>query len=117
VNNTVRQVGSVLGIALLGTILATAYRDRIAPSLASLPASARDAASPSAEHTRAVAAAMHRPDLADSANNAFVAAMHVTAASAAVVTFLGAVLLFAAFRTRRPVVMAPEIEPALVKNA
>jgi EmrB/QacA subfamily drug resistance transporter len=113
VNNTVRQVGSVLGIALLGTILATAYRDRIAPSLASLPASARDAASPSAEHTRAVAAAMHRPDLADSANNAFVAAMHVTAASAAVVAFLGAVLLILAFRTRRSAAATPKPEPAL----
>lgn len=98
VNNTVRQVGSVLGIALLGTILTTAYRDRIAPSLASLPAPARDAAAPSAERTRAVADALHRPDLADSANHSFVAAMHVTSASAALALLAGAVLLLLAFR-------------------
>jgi EmrB/QacA subfamily drug resistance transporter len=101
VNNTVRQVGSVLGIALLGTVLTTTYRDRIAPALDSLPPAARDAASPSAEHTRAVADAMNRPDLADAANQAFVAAMHVTAASAAVALFFGAIVLLLAFR-RRP---------------
>ncbi|WP_432979466.1 MFS transporter [Dactylosporangium sp. CA-233914] len=100
VNNTVRQVGSVLGIALLGTILTTAYRDRIAPALAGLPPAARDAAAPSAEHTRAVADALHRPDLTKAANDAFIAAMHVTAASAAVAAFLGAVLLVLAFRAR-----------------
>ncbi len=117
VNNTVRQVGSVLGIALLGTILAGAYRDRITPSLANLPAPARDAAAPSAEHTRAVADAMHRPELADAANNAFVGAMHITAASAAAVAFLGAVLLIWAFRARRPAAATPAPEPALVGRA
>jgi MFS family permease len=111
VNNTVRQVGSVLGIALLGTILAAGYRDRIAPALANLPPGARDAASPSAEHTRAVAEALHRPDLADSANDAFIAAMHVSAASASLVAFLGAVVLLLAFRARRSPAPAPE--PAL----
>ncbi|MFI5890132.1 MFS transporter [Actinoplanes sp. NPDC051513] len=112
VNNTVRQVGSVLGIALLGTILTTAYRDRIAPALASLPAAARDAAAPSAEHTRAVADALQRPDLADSANESFVAAMHVTAAFASLALVLGAALLLVAFRRRRdpgPSPQTPEV--------
>jgi MFS family permease len=104
VNNTVRQVGSVLGIALLGTILSTAYRDRIAPSLTALPPGARDAAAASAEHTRAVADALQRPGLADAANSSFIGAMHVTAASAALALLLGAALLLVAFR-RRP---APE---------
>ncbi|WP_433051659.1 MFS transporter [Dactylosporangium sp. CS-033363] len=101
VNNTVRQVGSVLGIALLGTVLATTYRDRIGPALSGLPDAARAAAEPSAEHTRAVADALHRPDLAEQANDAFVAAMHTTAATAALVALLGSVLLLLAFRTRR----------------
>ncbi len=108
VNNTVRQVGSVLGIALLGTILTTTYRDRIAPFLTALPEAARDAASPSAEHTRAVAGALGRPDLTGAANDAFITAMHVTAASAAVAAALGGILLLTAFRTRK---LAPE--PAL----
>src|SRR3954451_23328395 len=107
VNNTVRQVGSVLGIALLGTILTTAYRDRIEPALASLPAGVREAATPSAERTRAVADAMHRPELTDAANHAFVAAMHVTAASAALTLAAGAVVLIAAFRRRAESSPAP----------
>ncbi|MEU0559917.1 MFS transporter [Dactylosporangium sp. NPDC006015] len=104
VNNTVRQVGSVLGIALLGTILASTYRDRIAPALAGLPPSARDAAAPSAEHTRAVAEQLHRADLAAAADGAFVTAMHVTAATGALVAFAGGVLLLAAFRSRKSTV-------------
>jgi EmrB/QacA subfamily drug resistance transporter len=117
VNNTVRQVGSVLGIALLGTILTTAYRDRIAPSLAGLPTTARDAALPSAEHTRAVAAALHRPDLAGAADHAFIAAMHVTAASASAVAFLGAAVLLIAFRKRRrPATPPPAPGPALAAH-
>jgi EmrB/QacA subfamily drug resistance transporter len=104
VNNTVRQVGSVLGIALLGTILAATYRDRIAPALAGLPPSARDTAAPSAEHTRAVAEQLHRPDLAAAADQAFMTALHITAATGAAVAFAGGVLLLLAFRARKPAV-------------
>jgi EmrB/QacA subfamily drug resistance transporter len=107
VNNTVRQVGSVLGIAVLGTILTTAYRDRIAPSLAALPAPARDAAAPSAERTRAVADALHRPELTGAANHAFVASMHVTAEAAGLTLAAGAVLLIVAFRRRAASSPAP----------
>ncbi len=113
VNNTVRQVGSVLGIAVLGTILTTAYRDRIAPFLANLPAGARDAATPSAERTRAVADALHRPELTDAANRVFVASMHVTAASAALTLAAGAVLLIVAFR-RRHTAPSPDREVPMV---
>jgi EmrB/QacA subfamily drug resistance transporter len=104
VNNTVRQVGSVLGIALLGTILASTYRDRIAPALADLPASARDTAAPSAEHTRAVAEQLHRPDLAAAADDAFMTALHITASTGAAVAFAGGVLLILAFRSRKSTV-------------
>jgi hypothetical protein len=44
---------------------------------------------------------MHRPDLLSSANDAFVAAMHVTATAAALTLAAGAVLLIVAFRSRR----------------
>ncbi|MET7417518.1 MFS transporter [Dactylosporangium sp. NPDC005555] len=104
VNNTVRQVGSVLGIALLGTILASTYRDRIAPALAGLPPAARAAAGPSAEHTRAVAEQLHRPDLAAAADDAFVTAMHITAVTGALVALAGGVLLLLAFTARRSTV-------------
>jgi predicted MFS family arabinose efflux permease len=114
VNNTVRQVGSVLGISLLGTILASTYRDRITPTLAGLPAEARNSAAQSAEHTRAVAGALHRPDVVTAANNAFIAAMHTTAAAAALIILLGAIPLILAFRTRTVRVPASSVE-ALVE--
>jgi EmrB/QacA subfamily drug resistance transporter len=99
VNNTVRQVGSVLGIAVLGTVLSVTYRDRIAPALSDLPPETRAAAGSSAEHTRYVAGALGQPDLVTAADRAFVAAMHVTALSAALVALAGAILLMRAFRT------------------
>jgi hypothetical protein len=100
VSNTVRQVGNVLGVALLGTVLSTTYRHGIEPHLAGLPSASRDPAGASAEATRHVAAAVGRPDLVDTADRVFVHAMHVTAAWGAVVAVLGAVALVAAFRRR-----------------
>ena len=100
VNNTLRQVGSVLGVALLGTVLANAYQRGIGPSLAGLPGPAADAARPSAEATRQLAASLDRPDLVDAANRAFIHAMHVTAVTAAVLTLLGTLILVAAFTAR-----------------
>ncbi len=113
VNNTIRQVGSVVGVALLGTVLANAYQRAIAPSLGGLPAAAQDAAQPSAEATRRVAATIGRPGLIDSANEAFIHAMHVTAACAAVIALIGAVVLVAAFTSPRGDVQPVREEPAV----
>jgi EmrB/QacA subfamily drug resistance transporter len=100
VNNAIRQVGSVLGVALLGTVLANAYQRAIAPSLAGLPAGARDTAAQSAEAARGVAAAVDRPDLVGAANDAFLHAMHIAAATAAACTLIAGAVVIAAFRKR-----------------
>jgi EmrB/QacA subfamily drug resistance transporter len=104
VNNTVRQVGSVLGIAVLGTMLTMTYRDRVAPALSGLPPQARATAEQSAEHARFVARAVGQPDLVSAADRAFVEALHVTTISSGVVALAGAVLLMLAFRRRRTAV-------------
>ena len=44
VSNTVRQVGGALGVAVLGSVLAAVYRERVAAAAAGLPAPAREAA-------------------------------------------------------------------------
>jgi EmrB/QacA subfamily drug resistance transporter len=108
VTSTIRQVGSVLGIAVLGTVLTSSYRGGVGPALAELPDGVRNDASPSAEATRHVAGVLGRPDLAEAANRAFVDAMHVTASWAGVVVFAGAVAVAVAFRPRRQ----PAVEPA-----
>jgi EmrB/QacA subfamily drug resistance transporter len=100
VNNAIRQVGSLLGVAVLGTVLANAYQRAISPSLGGLPAGVRDTAGQSAEATRRVAAAAGRPDLADAANHAFIHAMHIAAGTAGACTLIGAILVIEAFRAR-----------------
>nr|WP_238352566.1 MFS transporter [Kribbella solani] len=98
VNNALRQVGSVLGVAVLGTVVSSTYQDRIAPSLAGLP----PAAGTSAETTRHAAIALGRPDLIQHANDAFIHAMHVAAAVAGAIVLTGAIVLILAFRTPKP---------------
>ncbi|UGQ11958.1 MFS transporter [Yinghuangia sp. ASG 101] len=93
VNGTVRQGGSLLGIAIGGTVLSVVYRDRITPDLTDVPEPLRTDARVSAEFARHAAAAADRPDIAHAADHAFLHAMHVTAVGAMAVTLLGALVL------------------------
>jgi hypothetical protein len=97
VSNTVRQVGGALGVAVLGTVLTTTYRNRMdGPLRAAVPAdSARHAISGSIQATEGAARqiAALRPYVPQ-AKEAFVHAMHVTVIPSAIVAFLGAVIVF-----------------------
>ncbi|MGW2656466.1 MFS transporter [Streptomyces sp. NPDC001478] len=99
VTNTVRQTGSVIGIAVGGTLMSLAYRQAIEPSLGGVPGPEREQALVSAEQARHVAAAVHRPALAQAADHAFVHAMHVGAAWIAGIALLGAAVLLMALPT------------------
>jgi EmrB/QacA subfamily drug resistance transporter len=93
--NTARQVAVALGVAVLGSILAESYRSTMSPTLATLPAAARNAAGQSISATQAVAqhlGAAGRGLLAP-ANSAFVDAMHVTTISAAALAILGGLVV------------------------
>ncbi|MFJ7067797.1 MFS transporter [Streptomyces sp. NPDC101115] len=93
VTNTVRQTGSVLGIAVGGTIMTIIYRRAIEPSLTGAPGPVQEQARVSAEQARHVATAMHRPTLAQAADDAYIHAMHVGAGWIAVIALFGAVVL------------------------
>ncbi|GGU53210.1 MFS transporter [Streptomyces albospinus] len=99
-NNTFRQVGGTLGVAVLGSLLSTTYRDGIQGTLDALPGvpgPVRAAAGESIEATLGLADRLGpagRP-LIDSARDAFLHAMHVTALGSAVVSVLGAVVVAA----------------------
>lgn len=93
VTNTVRQTGSVIGIAVGGTIMSITYRRAIEPSLEGIPGPVQDQARASAEQARHVATAVDRPDLAQAADDAFIHAMHVGAGWIAIIGFLGAAVL------------------------
>jgi MFS family permease len=102
VNNTIRQTGSVLGIAVGGTIMSIAYRHAIRPALAGTPSPVRRQAETSAELARHAAAATGRPGLASAADHAWLHAMHVTTLATAAVALLGAVTLLVTFRRSAP---------------
>ncbi|MCF6521885.1 MFS transporter [Streptomyces sp. JJ36] len=95
VNNTFRQVGGSLGVAVLGSLLSATYRDHIAGALAQVPAGARREAGESIEGTLTAAERMGAAGqaLVDPAKNAFVDAMHVTVVCAAAVALLGALVV------------------------
>ena len=96
--NVARQVSGALGVAVLGSILAQAYRAQLSPHLTGLPAAAKGAAAGSIAGTQAVASKLGTAspaarDLAAFADHAFVHSMHITTLISAVITLLGALVI------------------------
>jgi EmrB/QacA subfamily drug resistance transporter len=96
--NVARQVAGALGVAVLGSILAQAYRGQLSPHLTGLSAAARGDAAGSIAGTQAVAAKLGAGspagrDLATFADHAFVHAMHITTLISAAITLLGVLVI------------------------
>jgi EmrB/QacA subfamily drug resistance transporter len=98
VTNTARQAGSVIGIAVGGTIMSIVYRSAIEPSLGDVPAALQDKVRVSAEQARHVAAALDRPALAQAADDAFVHSMHVGAVWIMLIALVATAILVFALR-------------------
>lgn len=94
-SNTFRQVGGALGIAVLGSVLSTSYRNGIEGSLGALPPGLRETAGESIEATLGVASKLGAQGkaLVTPANDAFLHAMHTTALWGAGVALIGAVVV------------------------
>ena len=103
VNNSVRQVGGALGVAILGSVLAAAYSAFLGPAVDALPPEARGEARTSIVATlEAVRAARAGADddvaraaagLVEPAREAFVSAMHVTAVGTAAASLVACVVV------------------------
>ncbi|MEW2575445.1 MFS transporter [Streptomyces syringium] len=98
VNNTFRQVGGALGVAVLGSLLSTTYRDGISGTLDDVPGlsdSARHAAGESIEGTLGLAEKLGPSGkaLIGPAQDAFIHAMHITVTGACAVALLGAAVV------------------------
>ena len=95
ITNTSRQVAVALGVAVLGSILARAYRSGVAPGLAALPAARRAGAMQSIAATQAAAAHLgsHGGALIALAGRSFVHAMRVTTVVSACIAATGTVLI------------------------
>ncbi|MFC5219104.1 MFS transporter [Streptomyces coerulescens] len=102
-SNTFRQVGGALGIAVLGSVLSTAYRTDIEDRLTALPAGVRHTAGESIEATLGIADKLgpRGEALIGPAHDAFLHAMHITALWGAGIAVLGAVVV-ALFLPGRP---------------
>ena len=103
VNDTIRQIATALGVAVLGSVTAATYRDRLAGSLAPLPAPLRPVAAESISGAHAVAGDLGPAGapLVAAANHAFVTGMHRAAVLATLAVALGAVVVLAWLPGRR----------------
>jgi EmrB/QacA subfamily drug resistance transporter len=102
-NDVVREVGGTLGVAVLGSVLSSAYASGVDDSTTGLPAGAAHAASDSVGAAHDVAAQLGGgagEKLIAASNQAFVDAMTTTATVAAAAALVGA-LIAAAFLPAR----------------
>jgi hypothetical protein len=95
VNDTTRELGGALGVAVLGSLLASNFRGRLAPAVHALPAAAQAATGSlgAALTTAATLPPAARRVLGASARHAYVAALDVTLLVAVVGIILAAFLV------------------------
>jgi EmrB/QacA subfamily drug resistance transporter len=100
VNDTTREVGGAIGIAVVGSIITGIYRDRLAPSLTALPAEAADIARDNVAKALGVAdraVAVVGPEMAarlrTAVRQAFVDGAHVGLRVSACLVAVGAVVV------------------------
>ena len=83
INDTTRVAGGALGVAVLGSLLASGYRGDMESVVSALPAPAREVAQDSLAGALAVAERLGDDRLAAAAQDAFLSGMHTAALVAA----------------------------------
>jgi EmrB/QacA subfamily drug resistance transporter len=116
VNDTTREVGGTLGVAIVGSVLSSAYGSHVASSLTRLgaPHAAVDVARQSIEAGLTVSARFPgalSPAAGEATRQAFMSGLHAGSFVAAVATAVAA-LVALAFLPSRPVQAAGEADPA-----
>jgi EmrB/QacA subfamily drug resistance transporter len=127
VNNSVRQVGGALGVAILGSLLAASYSANLGRAVDVLPADVRTEAGQSIvgtlEAIRGVQdggdpeAARAAAELVQPAREAFVSAMHLTAVGTATATIVAAGVVLVWLPGRRARSRSDPKEPHTVDDA
>lgn len=119
VNDTTRQVGGALGVAVLGSLLSSAYRSGVADATQALPAPVADLARDSVGKATAVAQQLGGEPgraLLEAARRSFIDAMGGTVLAAAGVSVLGA-LVALCFLPARAASQAETAAPAEPQTA
>ena len=94
VNDMTRTTGGALGVAILGSLLASQYRGDMDEAVSGLPHGAAESASDTLSGGLAVAHRLGDAGLADAAQTAFVSGMHIAALAAAAVALVGAIVAY-----------------------
>ncbi len=96
VNDTTREVGAALGIAVAGSVLAAQYHHQLAPMIANFPEPIRNSALDSLAHALAIADQMgpQGSQLRDVANTAFLEAMDASLLVLSIALIVAAVFVF-----------------------
>jgi EmrB/QacA subfamily drug resistance transporter len=118
VNNTTRELGGTLGVAVFGSIFASSYAPRITSAFSSLPIPAGPKAEAHQSMAAALAVVAHaphaaRPALESIAFTAFHSGLRVACIAGAGVAVLGALAAFRLLPGRG----APEVQPAVERDA
>jgi hypothetical protein len=101
-NDTNRELGGALGVAVLGSLLAGHYSHTLRGVLAPLPAAAQDAARSSLGGALGVAGKIGNPALAAAARSAFTDAMGLALLVGGVVALVAAVAVAFVMPQRLP---------------
>ena len=94
VNDTTRQVGGALGVAVIGSVLASIYGSQVGDFLPGKAVSTGSAAEYKQSLGLALAAGKQVPGLSTTAIDAFMDGMHAGVLVAAAVAFVGALIAF-----------------------
>lgn len=114
-NDLLRQLGGALGVAIIGSVMNTVYRDRIGDALTGLPPQAADAAGDSVGAAVAIANQVDGAvgeALATAARTAFVDGLGYAAVAAAVVTILTSLFVLRRMPETRPAATDHGLSPA-----
>jgi hypothetical protein len=105
VNSVTRQVGGTLGVAMAGSVLSGVYRARMADAelpddAQGLTTGAEEQARTSAEAARSLAGSLRLPELAATADRAFLDAMYAATFWTAVLALVGFAVCIVGLRAR-----------------
>ena len=119
VNNTTRELGGTLGVAVFGSVFASSYGPRITSALRSLPIPVGPKAAAHQSMAAALAVVHHapaaaRPALESIAFSAFHRGLWAACMAGAVVAALGAVAAFGLLPGRGAADTVPGSEPEVV---
>lgn len=107
-NDTTRELGGALGVAVLGSLLISRFQSHIDPAIANLGGPTRVLAHSGLAGALQVASQSGDPGLAQSARVAFMSGMHLAAVAAACACAIAAVIVYR---------MLPRVAPAHVVPA